>query len=78
MSKKPNVWVSPREDGWAVQHEGTERASTVTPTKEEALALGRDMARREEVELVVQRRDGTIESKDSYGRDPNPPKDTEH
>jgi len=78
MSKKPNVWISPRDEGWAVQHEGTQRAYTVAPTKEEAVRLGREMARQEKVELVVQKRDGTIESKDSYGQDPNPPKDTEH
>jgi len=78
MGKKPNVWVSPREDGWAVQHEGSQRAGTVVPTKDEAVRAGRETAQREKVELIVQRRDGTIESKDSYGPDPNPPKDTEH
>ena len=29
-------------------------------------------------EVVVHGRDGRIKSKDSYGNDPNPPKDKEH
>lgn len=78
MSKKPNVWISPRPSGWAVQREGAERASVVTPTKAEAEKIGRGLARQAGVELVVQNRDGTIGSKDSYGHDPNPPKDGEH
>ena len=28
--------------------------------------------------IVTHGRDGKIRSKDSYGNDPNPPKDTEH
>jgi hypothetical protein len=78
MSKKPNVWVSPRGDSWAVQREGSQRTSVVTPTKAEAEKIGRGVAREAGVELIVQKRDGTIESKDSFGHDPNPPKDTEH
>ena len=79
MSKKPNVWVSPRPDGkWEVQREGSKKPSRVVDTKQEAWNVGRDLAERDGVELIVQRRNGTIQSKDSYGNDPNPPKDTEH
>ena len=82
MSKsrsKPEVWVSPRQDGkWEVQREHSEKPSHVVPKKEVAVNTGRDVARNNQTELIVQRRDGTIESKDSFGNDPNPPKDTEH
>lgn len=78
MAKK-NVWVSPTGDGsWKVQREKSQRASKVTPTKAEAEKIARDLAKKDGVELIVQRQDGTIQEKDSYGGDPLPPRDTEH
>jgi len=78
MSKKRNIWVTPHDDGWAIRREGSERATRVAPTKQEAEKVGREIARNDAVEVIVQRRDGTIQSKDSYGPDPVPPKDKEH
>lgn len=71
---KRNVWISPRPDGWAVQREQSERASRIVPTKDEALEIGRDIARNNHVELIIQRRDGTIQDRNSYGNDPFPPR----
>lgn len=71
---KPNVWVSPRPDGWAVHRERSERASHILPTKQEAKEVARDMARQDRVELIIQRLDGTIEERNSYGNDPFPPR----
>jgi hypothetical protein len=78
MAGKKNVWVSPRGDDWIVQREGANRASRVVHRKSEAEDIGRKIARREEVEIIIQRKDGRIQEKDSYGNDPNPPRDTEH
>lgn len=78
MTKKGNIWVSPRGDRWAVQREGSERASLLTPTKHEAVEAGRELAKQHGAELIVQGRDGRIQSRDSYGSDPFPPRDTEH
>jgi hypothetical protein len=76
--KKPAIWISPRQDGkWEVQREG-KRPSRVTNTQADAIDIGRDQAQNSGAELIVQRPDGRIRSKDSYGPDPNPPKDTEH
>lgn len=72
---KPSVWVSPRPNGWAVQRAQSGRASRVVPTKAEAESMARDMARRDEVELIVQRQDGVIQYRDSYGSDSCPPRD---
>ncbi len=77
-SKNPNVWVSPRNGQWVVQREGSKKPSRVVDTKQEAIQIGREIARSNKVELITQKRDGTIQSKDSYGNDPNPPKDKEH
>jgi hypothetical protein len=78
MTKKRNVWVTPHKDGWAVKREGGRKPSKVTPRKDDAVNIGRDIAQRDGTELIVQRRNGTIQSKDSFGKDPCPPKDTEH
>lgn len=72
------VHVVPHEDGWAVRREGSDRASSVHATKDEALEQGRDTARRENTELVIHGRDGRIQDKDSFGGDPFPPRDTRH
>ncbi|MDM8181016.1 MAG: DUF2188 domain-containing protein [Marinobacter salarius] len=68
----------PHEDGWATKREGNERASSVHRTQAEALRRGRDMAKQDQVELVTHGKDGRIRDSDSYGNDPNPPKDKKH
>ncbi len=78
MTRASNVWVVPNGDDWAVRREGSDRVSRVFPRKQDAQDFGRSMAQRDRVELIVQRRNGTIQSKDSYGHDPFPPRDTEH
>lgn len=72
------IHVVPRKDGWAVKREATDRASSVHPTKGDALKQGRDIARREHTELVIHGKDGRIQDKDSFGSDPFPPRDTKH
>lgn len=71
MSK--NVHVEPVEGGWAVKH-GADRARSYQ-SKEEAVRAGREIARHERTEHIVHNRDGRIEEKDSYGKDPFPPRD---
>ena len=43
-------------------------------TKDEAVARGRAEARRRRTEHIVHNLDGTIASRNSYGRDPFPPR----
>ena len=74
MSSKRNQHVVPHADGWAVRGDGAERASGVYDTKAEATAAARSIARNQGTELVVHGRDGRIQSKDSHGHDPCPPK----
>jgi hypothetical protein len=78
MTKKRNAWVIPHKDGWAVKREGGERPSKITSLKQDAVDFGRNIAQRDRTELIVQRKDGTIQSRDSFGSDPFPPRDTEH
>lgn len=74
MTKK-DVHVVPHKDGWATKKEGADRAGVVVDTQREAIERAREQAKRERVEVVIHRKDGTIRDSDSYGNDPNPPKD---
>jgi type IV secretory pathway TrbL component len=64
------------EDGvWKSKVEGSSRAAHTGGTKAEQQRVGRDMARERGVEHTIRNMDGTIGGKNSYGNDPNPPKD---
>ena len=74
-----NQWVSPRPDGkWGVHGEGNERDTKLFDTQKEATDYARGIAINQQTEVIVQRPDGRIRSKDSYGNDPSSIKDTEH
>ena len=47
-------------------------------TKKEAMEWGRDLTKREGLELIHHGTDGKIQNPNSYGNDPCPPKDTRH
>ncbi len=74
-TKKPNVWITPHDKGWAVKKEGSKLPLNVTSTKQEAERIGHDVGKKEKVEVITQRQDGTIQKRESYGHDPYPPKD---
>lgn len=76
---KKNQWVSPRPNGkWAVHGEGNTRDTALYDTQAQAHIRAIQIAKNQESEVIIQRRDGTIRSKDSYGNDPCPPIDKEH
>jgi uncharacterized protein YdaT len=77
MTKK-DIHVVPHKDGWATKKEGAQRAGTVAETQKAAIDRAREQAKRDRVEVVIHRKDGTIRDSDSYGNDPNPPKDKKH
>jgi transcriptional regulator with XRE-family HTH domain len=73
--KNPNVHTAPRESGgWANQREGASRASSTHDTKAQAVAAGRQIAKNAGVEHLIHNKDGKIAERNSYGRDPHPPK----
>jgi len=74
-----NQWVSPRDKGkWGVHGEGNQRDTKIFDRKSDAVEYAKEIAKNQRSELIVQKRDGVIHSKDSYGNDPCPPRDTEH
>lgn len=78
MTKKRDIHVVPHTEGWATKKEGAQRAGAVTDTQKQAIEKARDQAKREGVEVVIHGRDNKIRDSDSYGNDPNPPKDKKH
>lgn len=73
-----NQHVVPSGGKWAVKGEHNRRATKVTETKNEALEVAREIARRQGSDVVIHGRDGKFQDKDSYGNDPFPPRDTKH
>ena len=76
MANRNNPHVVPRSDinGWAVQREGADRASSLHDTQAEAIEAGRRIAQRESSELFIHRPDGRIRYRNIYGNDPFPPR----
>lgn len=71
-----DVWVTGNSKvGFKVRTEGAGRAASAHTTQREAIDAGREMARARRSELIVQNEHGRIRQKDSFGNDPNPPKD---
>jgi hypothetical protein len=68
--KKPNIHVVHKGESWAVEEEGAADYATTFGTREQAIAVGRQFAKDNEVELIVHRMDGSIGERDSYGNDP--------
>lgn len=75
MAKRSHHVVPNPEGGWNVKKGGAARASKHFDTKKEAVTWGREVSTKQRSEFVVHKRDGTIEKKDSHGRDPLPPRD---
>ena len=78
MARKHDVHVTKAPGGsqWRVSQGGT----TISKhnTQSNAVDVARREAKRDRVDLVTHGRDGRIRSKDSFGRDPLPPRDREH
>jgi hypothetical protein len=66
-----NIHVVPTErNGWAVEVEGTDGATSHYPSQEEAIAAGTEKAKNDKVELFIHGRDGQIRERNSFGHDP--------
>lgn len=75
MSRKTHHVVPSPSGGWNVKKGGVERASGHFDTKAEAVKAGREISRNQGSEFLIHGRNGVIQSSDSHGNDPNPPKD---
>lgn len=69
-----NQHVVPHAEGWAVKGAGNTRATSVHRTQQEASHAAREIARNQGSERIIHGQNGRIREKDSYGKDPYPPK----
>ena len=76
MAKK-NVHVVPSGNKWNVKPAGEKPVSSHL-TQGAAEDTGRRIAKQNKSELMNHRPNGQIRDKDSFGNDPNPPKDKKH
>jgi len=68
--------VVPNSEGtWSVKKGGAVKATKNFANKAEAEAFGRQVAKNQKAELVIHKKDGTIQNANSYGKDPHPPID---
>ena len=75
MSTKKQHVVPRQKGSWAVKSAGTTRAGKVFDNKADAVKYARDVAKKGQGELYVHGKDGTIQERRSYGKDPCPPRD---
>ncbi|MEK6701961.1 MAG: DUF2188 domain-containing protein [Planctomycetota bacterium] len=77
MAKGQNVHVVPNGNNWQVKPEGGRPVSNHR-TQGAAETAAKPIARQNQAEVVIHRPNGQIRDKDSFGNDPNPPKDKKH
>lgn len=75
MARRTHHVVPNGGDGWKLVRGGSDRATRILPTKQELVDYAREVSRNQGTELVIHGRDGVIQSSDSHGNDPCPPKD---
>jgi hypothetical protein len=71
MSKTKTIHVEPSPEGWTVK-EGSRRSGSYA-TKAEAVEAGRRLASQKQADQVIHNRQGRIEERNSYRREPFPP-----
>jgi len=75
MSNRKTFHVTPRADGgWNVRRENTSRASSIHDTKAEAINRAKELAKNQDLgQVIIHKKDGTIQTEYTYGKDPFPP-----
>jgi nitrous oxidase accessory protein NosD len=74
MTKRKDQHVVPRGEEWAVRGAGNSWVTSTHRTQADAIAKARRIAINQHTEVVIHRPDGRIRNKDSFGRDPFPPR----
>lgn len=69
-----NQHVVPKDGQWAVKGEGNEKATRVVETQKEAIEIAKDISKNQESEMFIHKRNGQIRERNTYGKDPFPPK----
>lgn len=73
MSKK-NQHVVPSGKNWAIKGAGNSKATKIVSTQKEASKIAREISINQGSEMFIHKRNGQIRERNTYGRDPFPPK----
>lgn len=68
--KGKNQHIVKHPVGWAVKGAGNQKATRVTNTQKKAIDIGKKIAKNQQSELVIHKKNGKIRAKDSHGHDP--------
>jgi len=76
MSNRKTYHVTPKpEGGWNVKGENASRASSSHDTKADAVDRAKELAKNQDLgQVIIHKKDGTIQTEHTYGKDPYPPK----
>lgn len=75
MSRKSYHVIANVNGGWNVKRNDAERATRSFASQKDAIEYGRSISRSHATDLIIHGRDGRLSSKESYGNDPNPPRE---
>ena len=74
MARQTHHVVHNPNGGWDVKRGGSGRSSGHFDTKQEAVNAGRIISQNQKTEFVIHGTNGKIQSSDSHGNDPCPPR----
>lgn len=75
MSKNAQHVVPNREGRWSVRKVGAAKATKIFDSQREAVEFARDLARKQNSDLYIHRKDGSIQDRDSFSGNRLSPKD---
>jgi len=75
MPRRKTYHVIPRPGGgWNVKEESASRVSSSHDTKAEAITRAKELAKKQALgQVIIHKKDGTIQTEYTYGKDPYPP-----
>ena len=71
MANSNNIHIVPHGNQWAARREGAERVSTICPTQHETVEWSKQHS---PDEVIIHNQQGQIRERNTYGKDPYPPK----
>lgn len=74
MARDTHHIVPSSAGGWDIKRSGAKKASKHFDRKVDAVNAGRKISTNQGTEFVIHGKDGKIQSADSHGNDPFPPK----
>lgn len=74
MTNQIHVLPKWAQGWWAVKKSNNSRASGIYSTQQEAKKEATKIAKNEWLELLIHNKEGKIREKNSYGKDPHPPR----